>query len=384
MKHFNKYSIKCLNFIKTNKIDIYIDKNKLNEFKVKLPKFKKTNIEKIFYKKNNPIKEFGSLPTIAKKNNIDNLQDLIIADLNGSLIRKNSNRFIALDIINFIEQNTSSIYKFNSPFNNNINITTFETLDRDLVNQIFTILLFMKELGKGKIIKNLNIILTPLKKKIYLLNGFLSQYNVNSGSCYPRHSIEIWRKEEILKVLIHELVHYYELDFNPSYPNYNLLITYLNQMFNIEGKINPFEGYTDTLAILLHSHFISEITNISFEKILLYEINWSCFQCAKIINIFKGDSYQSMFDITIKQKSNILSYYILKASLLCNINKTIEFVSNNIPFSANIESFINLLNSSLKNETFKIMNNHYLRLLKNKNEKFIYQSLRMSCVELKF
>jgi hypothetical protein len=383
MIHFDKYSIKCLNFINNNKIDIEIDTIIVKEFKIKLPQFKKNNIEKIFYKKNTPIKEIGSLPTVAIKNNIHNLRDLIIADLHGELIRENSNRFIALDVINFIEQTESSTYKFkNAP--DNIHITSFGNLNDNFVNQIFTILIFMKELGKGNIIKNLNIVLTPLKKKIYLLNGYLSQYNVNSGSCYPRHSVEIWRKEETIKVLIHELIHYYELDFNPSYPNYHLLKKYLKNIFNVSGKINPFETYTDTLAILLHSYFINENTKISLEKVLLYEINWSCFQCAKIIDIFGGTTYDSLFTINIKQKSNILAYYVLKASLLCNINRTIEFVSNNIPFSENIESFINLLNSSLKNETFKILINHYLQLLKNKKDTFIYQSLRMTCFQLNF
>ena len=72
------------------------------------------------------------------------------------------------------------------------------------------------------IYKNINIEIynTPFKKKLPCRNYCknLSSININSGLSYSNNII-IYRKEELLKVLIHEIIHI--LDIDVKYENYN-------------------------------------------------------------------------------------------------------------------------------------------------------------------
>ena len=44
--------------------------------------------------------------------------------------------------------------------------------------------------------------------------------NINSGSTYVGSEITIWRSEELYKVLFHELIHYFKLDYRHNADQY--------------------------------------------------------------------------------------------------------------------------------------------------------------------
>jgi hypothetical protein len=105
---------------------------------------------------------------------------------------------------------------------------------------------FIKKYNIEIIPINLTIFLSPQTKKIIDKFNFLGPININSGSTYPRINIFLWRKEELLKVLIHELIHFYGID-------YNLFINNKETDFCIVGEDRNNEAYTESLAILINT-----------------------------------------------------------------------------------------------------------------------------------
>ena len=72
--------------------------------------------------------------------------------------------------------------------------------------------------------------------------------NINSGSTLPGSFITLWRREELHKVLIHELIHYLNIDMY----NYQYKFYILYKDIKLDNhKCNPNEAYTEFIAILI-------------------------------------------------------------------------------------------------------------------------------------
>ena len=63
----------------------------------------------------------------------------------------------------------------------------------------------------------------------------------------------IWRKEEFYKVLIHELTHYFGVDFYITDNIYKKLEKHFGELINILGVDRINESYTETIALTIHS-----------------------------------------------------------------------------------------------------------------------------------
>ena len=95
---------------------------------------------------------------------------------------------------------------------------------------------------------NLNIYMSDFKKNINNNVEYLNGDNINSGSTLPGFFITLWRKEELHKVLIHELVHYLKIDMY----NYQYKFYILYKDIKLEDhKCNPNEAYTEFIALIL-------------------------------------------------------------------------------------------------------------------------------------
>ena len=136
-------------------------------------------------------------------NNINDYEILNIVNDNVFLSKKFNNiikKFIIFQTS--ISYNGNKIYIFND-------INDKNKINK-IINGIKTIINYLNNFTeiKGMI---LYIVLSDVKKNLinkkYLLNGD----NINSGLCSPTY-IYIWREEELFKVLIHEMMHYFKLD----------------------------------------------------------------------------------------------------------------------------------------------------------------------------
>jgi hypothetical protein len=266
---------------------------------------------------------------------------------------------------------------------------------------------------------------TELTKKLPKSNiDILDQIHVNTAFTYSciEHSNEIviFRKEEWLKVLIHESFHNFGLDFsdmNTSECNKRILA-----IFKIDSQVNLFEAYTEFWAEIINVCFtvfyllkkkqnIDDVSKEDFVKncyfLIDIEINFKFFQMCKTLD-FMGLEYRDLYSNThhssiarntlYKEKSNILSYYILTTIMMynyqdffnwCRINNSSSLLQFNRSKNG-LEEFCNFIEKHYKTThilyAFDCMQIFFHKTKTNgKNgikKSFLMNNMRMSICEL--
>ena len=139
-------------------------------------------------------------------------------------------------------------------------------------------------------------------------------------------TINIWRKEEVLKVTIHECIHLLGYDNK----NEDLIIKqHYKAKYNvISSSMNIFEAYTEIWAQLVNLYLISrkhKNKKSTFAKYIEYEKNFSNYQAHKIF-LFKNLGEKGC---DLNKHTNILSYYIVKCELMNNLEKFLNYFEKN-------------------------------------------------------
>jgi len=257
--------------------------------------------------------------------------------------------------------------------------------------------------------------LTSLEKVLPKSNIFiLDQINVNTAfttTCPVDSEIVVFRKEEWFKVFIHETFHNFGLDF--SMMNNNNVNKCILDIFKVNSEVNGYEAYTEFWAEIINALFCSfyalkDINDInSFlsnsELFINFEITYSLFQLTKTLD-FMGISYNDLFSNSkqsvilrenlYKEKTNVLSYYVIKTILLNNYQGFLSWCnSNNLSLldfkktTGNLNEFCLFIQKNYKKRD--LLNNIYQTHLflskiqrKKENYKYILSNLRMSICEL--
>jgi hypothetical protein len=209
-------------------------------------------------------------------------------------------------------------------------------------------------------------------KKIFKDDDYPTHDSVNSGSA-SSIEINIWRKEEVLKVTIHELIHL----LNYDYKNDSSLLKehYINKYNLTSDKVNTFEAYTELWANLVNCFLISmKKENEEYDYFCLF-INIEKHFCR-----LQKNKIFLKYDLTNKKNNlnkytNVLAYYVIRCELFNNLSKLLKnFKKNNENYIKcnynNIEKTLLKENIILKNDFKKSLN------------KFINSTSRMSCIEL--
>ena len=304
------------------------------------------------------------------------------------------NPFISTDIQQEVENN-HNICQENSMYDNSkhFKLISHNTKQTNSYSKkqnilIFNIISVMNRLSGKNMDDNIviNVWNTKKRKVMPIYYNVLSAKNVNSGSTLPGYFINIWRQEELMKVLIHELVHCLHLDFRDN----GTIEKYCRQKFNIDhdSPIYINEAYTELLAIIIHSSYISKNIQTVY-KILEIELAFSFFQTAKLLTLFKFDSFQNFIQSNSnkswKQKTDSFSYFFVKTALLFSINNFIEFIqknnNGNLQFNrGNLNSLLHLIDTSVFNPNFIQRLNKELQNYNNSNL-LIHSTLRMTAIE---
>lgn len=307
--------IKEINFIDNrNSYKKKINKIKINNYDYEISNYYNDNINNI----------------LDKDLQINNFID---TDFYGeNLISKFISSRVIRSIINTL------FIKTELTFDNRI-ITIFSktNLDNKLIDKIDSILNFFDYLTKKNNYYKIDIYFSNEKKKINFNNDFLGPDNINSGLTLPGYYIVLFRKEELIKVLTHELVHYLDLDMRN---NQNELL-FLYEKINLKADfMNPNEAYTEILAIIFLNIWEYHYKNVKIDDFIKYKLNielyWSFIQITKILKFFNYKSFDDLFTkkSLFHQKTNVLSYFFLKTILLLNINVILNnFGLDNIYFS---------------------------------------------------
>ena len=242
-------------------------------------------------------------------------------------------------------------------------------------------------------------------KKLLNQDKILSTIHVNSAFTNPCNNnveVHIYRFEEWFKVFLHETMHFMRLDFSCSHTDQvdELISSFIPLKKN---DIRIYEAYSEFWALIINSLFTSffhtkiknDFTKI-FNKFMIYlqnEMVFSVFQMNKILNHCNLE-YTDLFDKNFnsktkcknyKEDSYVISYYIIKAILLFNINDFLKWVllfNKSIKFnksSKNIMNFGYFIENHFKDTDF-IDIIQKIKEIKTKNS-FIQSTLRMSIIE---
>jgi hypothetical protein len=266
----------------------------------------------------NPNKEIDYKHLIRKyiKKDID-LDDRLLDGLNNF----HNGIFISLDIKSYIENNINKciIYKFDHLdlyiyYDDKILNTT---ILNNILKHIYTISLFMYNLNPIKKIKFFYFD-TLIEKQFNRNTNYISIRNINSGLTSMNGYIIIWRREELPKVLIHELIHYLNIDIKHN-QNLKSIINYNIGQYSYPILIN--EAITEIQAQFIHTLYIliiykdTTLTEIFklFKNFYYLEHLFSWYQLSNIMKFFSIDSFNDdQIKQNFNQTSNAYSYYILK------------------------------------------------------------------------
>ncbi len=237
------------------------------------------------------------------------------------------------------------------------------------IKKIYMWLYVLSLYAKSKCTKTLRItiFLSNFKKKLSSIyfnskEDILDAININTAwtyRCKEHNSITIYRKEEWFKVLCHETIHTFGLDF--SLNSGHIFTNNCSTMFNVQSDFLLNESYCEFWATIWSTIFnaycmcsspklFDEFVDKYYE-LMFTEKQYAIFQTIKILNFMKINYYDLFnFDLPRQQfveNTNVFCYYVIKSLLLFNDSKTIAlFVDMNeniLDFDDNNENVMKLI-----------------------------------------
>lgn len=188
----------------------------------------------------------------------------------------------------------------------------------------------------GALMKNTQ----PMHITIYLTNSTktmaarLTPNEINSGctmihptddSGLSKREITIWRTEDILRTIIHEMVHAADYDFRTQMNLRNINI--LNEL-TTSNELNINETFTEVATIILHSIAVCSIlqNKALFYTILKFEYMHALMICNKVINHYKLPSLSclSTNECKVIEHTNVIEYTLFKAICLRDLNTMVK------------------------------------------------------------
>lgn len=298
------------------------------------------------------------------------------------------------------------------------NVELFPEKYNQYVDKILTWLYIVNEYAATKCSKNLTLFLymTSLKKCLPESNiVVLDQIHVNTAftyTCPINSEIVVFREEEWFKVFMHETFHNFALDFSDMNTQEKLNRDLLS-LFPIDSEVNSYEAYTEFWAEIWNAIYCSfyllgkdekrERSDFlkNFEFFINLERTYSFFQMVKVLD-FMGLKYTDLYSENknslllrknlYKEKSNVLSYYILKTILLYNYQGFLSWCKTNnfslLQFKKtdnNLNQFYLFIERNYKTRGFlegvECMEDFLRRPIK-KEKNLLIKNMRMTICEL--
>jgi len=329
-------------------------------------------------------------------------------DLNCNVFGDFTPEPIHYDIYNHMNKRINYSLSYNQfQVNVQLNSNLKDKIKRILVNDILFRSLILQAINPINIKKKtLELELFPSKHlKQLALGNVLGPDNINSGvttyyySTRENNKTMVFRKEEMKKLVLHELIH------NLGYDFVTLKILFSAHLyFNIspDQKITINESYTECIACILNcmisSYEINNRRNFKlFSYFLIYEISFNLFQTAKILLHYGFDSAEDFIhpynnksgEARFNQNTSVFSYFFVKTGLLFSLSKFADFLENYTDHfyitkkaRASI-AYKKLIIECCRNKEFIKALNHFITFIKNKKiPDFLRQTLRMTCIEV--
>lgn len=137
-------------------------------------------------------------------------------------------------------------------------------------------------------------------------NGVPTRELINSGY-QDGGTIVVYRREEVDKVCLHELVHLFRMDARPSGDAIRAALG-----LHVAGVHEPTEAIAETVAQLVLCHYIAETYGRDLQELYKTENEFGRRQAAKVLRWMKIDD---IFTSEIRQDTYAIEYYVLRAIL---------------------------------------------------------------------
>jgi hypothetical protein len=225
---------------------------------------------------------------------------------------------------NYLYEWESIINNDSKPYMNYIYVKTDETINN--TSKKMRLLVYIIEYLKHKnqhVNKQVIIylVLTNLKKYFPENNENMGVKNANTGYTDSK-IIYIWRKEEVDKVIFHEICHFMNMDKREQN---------VDSIIKIQGPHSYFEALTDFFGVLYHLVFVSIMIEKSVKGLLEIELGFIKNQSMYLNEYLGLGNWKDCPINSIKQTTPAFSYYILKFMIfeyLIN-NKLIDYDNYN-------------------------------------------------------
>ena len=395
----------------TNLLNYYKINKNINNL-IKNENFKYLNFEE-------KINELYNDYLINKKNYIF-FKDILISSYNsGSFINefKNINNkfldedvYLSRDILKSIKKFNaqSKLIKYICKIDNikiTINIFTYN-INQNLyaktyINKILVYFKIIKLLTNSKCMRdgcNIYLFLTKEKKNLNIKNNkVLSSINVNTGFCFGCKKIGniiIYREEECIKVIAHELLHAFGVDKKLDYINNSFIGEYYSLKSKIIKDLNLNEALIEYLATVIYINIESNIfckknnKNIKNTVLSIYKLEFSyfIFQIVKILNFYniKFKDLINKTNFNYDEDTHVFSYFFIKMVLFYNKTYIEEKNFYNNLSNINPINYVNLLKISINKinkdkEILKIFT--FFEEIINKQKNNLYTNLRYTIMD---
>lgn len=234
---------------------------------------------------------------------------------------------------------------------------------------------------------NVTVYLTKFKK-MFPKSGMLTAFNVNSGVTFTYTStiqkdVIVFREEEVFKVLMHEMIHAYNIDsiyINEEYDKP------FQEYFGRSSKLRINESFTDTLAciynVLSFSLLLGKVKGESiyplFSKYIERERLY-ILEKSKDVLLYEGYMFNNN-GLTKRgvqiENTHILSYYVLKAFNFYYLDHFLTFLKSQGFCLREDEKYVVNLQEYMNKKD-------YWSYLSRKKFQRFSSSLRMSEIDIK-
>ena len=318
---------------------------------------------------------------------------------------------IVEDIKKEIYKQLKYVYVYNTVvFNRRVTLYFCSSIKRDYQKEVEFILMWLYVLNiySSKVCAEeftVYIYLTNLQKRMPRSKSIvLDKCHVNTAftyNCQKNAEIVLYRKEEWMKVFLHETFHTFGLDFSGiRQTNIN---EFIKEHFSIEIDVLLFESYTEFWGEVIHmiflSYYLKPNDKSHFLQTFLYmltiEINHTMLQVNKILHHM--DLHYLHFInkhamLRYKENTPVFSYFIIKSILLFHFNDFINWciennASNIIQFSTKnitLPNYLLFIKKYYKKQQYINEIDKYHRLYKKINDVFMKTHLKMCAFEYVF
>lgn len=234
----------------------------------------------------------------------------------------------------------------------------------------------------------LKVYLTSFKKSFPTRSKMLTPYNVNSGVTFTYNHVSykdviVYREEEVFKVLMHELVHAFNID--SIYLDNRHEIRF-KEYFGRSCKLHLNESFTDTLACIYNCLSFSLIwgrckgDSDIFNIFKMYLARERLYILEKSRDVLICEGYKWNYRGIVEmgrstEETHVISYYILKALNFYYLNIFLGFLTSQGFCLKNEDLYVDQLYMFLQHKDY------WTYISRKKTARFS-SSLRMSDIEI--